>query len=112
MCYNDEWFLSIITGPDLPLQLVSHSMVSLGEGQAILGGNSENLYNKRIFYISCSQLICDVSTLSQELLAQRGSFVAIPIPDSISGCISESESWIFSQNFSLQMWLVKYSGFQ
>ena len=85
-------FLPIFAGPDLPISLDGHSMVTLGFGQAILGGRSDNNeYQKNIYHYKCSQQICAITTLDQELSIGRAWFVAIPIPDSVSGCISDSK---------------------
>ena len=84
--------LVIIAGPDLPTALDGHSMVSLGLGQAILGGIDDNaVFQNRIYHITCSQQICMVSNMNLELSILRAFFVAIPIPDSMSGCISQSK---------------------
>ena len=85
-------FLPILAGPDLPIALCYHSMVSLGFGQAILGGiDGNHIHQKNIYHFKCSQQICVITTLDQELSIQREGFVAIPIPDSVSGCISDSK---------------------
>ena len=67
-------------------------MVILGLGQAILGGiGSDNSPNK-IYHFTCYQQDCKISSLNQLLEVPRGWFhVAIPILDSISGCISDSK---------------------
>ena len=85
-------FLPIFAGPDLSIALRGHSMVTLGLGQAILGGHSGNGgYQKNIYHFKCSQQICAITTLDQVLSVPRGYFVAIPVPDSVSGCISDSK---------------------
>ena len=75
-------------------------MVNLGLGQAVLGGyNDLYAWQNKIYHVTCSQQICKISKLSQELKVPRESFVAIPVPDSVSGCISDSKfgcSYIFS----------------
>ena len=82
----------VFLGPDLPTPLFGHSMVPLGLGQAILGGSDDDLVSQRkIYHVTCSNQVCEMSTLSKELSVSRFSFVAIPIPDSISGCISDSK---------------------
>ena len=82
----------IPTGPDLPTAIKDHSMVSLGFGQAILGGeDNSGIHQTKIYYISCYLQICKISTLNQQLSVGRSGFVAIPIPDTISGCISHSK---------------------
>ena len=86
-------FLPIFAGPDLPIALADHSMVTLGLAQAILGGYDEydNEHQKNIYHFKCSQQICAITTLDQELSVPRGYFVALPVPDSVSGCISDSK---------------------
>ena len=84
--------IHVFLGPDLPIPLFGHSMVPLGFGQAILGGSDTYLVSQRkIYHVTCSKKVCELSTLSKELSVSRFSFVAIPIPDSISGCISDSK---------------------
>ena len=75
-------------GPLLPIPLESHSMVKLGKGQAILGGKSNIVYQSKIYSMSCSNRNCIISSLNRELSVSKGYFVAIPIPDKISGCIT------------------------
>ncbi len=70
-------------------------MVALGLGQAVLGGLSSYEVQKKIYLITCSEQNFIISMLSQELSIRRSNFVAIPIPDSMSGCISNSEFWLF-----------------
>ena len=69
-------------------------MISLGLGQAILGGIDDNdVVQNRIYHITCSQQTCKVSILNKELSVPTGWFVAIAIPDRMSGCISQSKFW-------------------
>ena len=85
-------FLPIFAGPDLLIELAGHSMVTLGFGQAILGGfNDVKTCQSKIYHYTCSQQICKIFKLSQELKVPRRYFVAIPILDNISGCVSESK---------------------
>ena len=70
-------------------------MVPLGLGQAILGGDGDGDYHTEIYHLTCSQQICQILLLNQELSFPREYFVAIPIPDAISGCISESKVLYF-----------------
>ena len=75
-------------------------MVSLGLGQAILGGIDDNyVVQNRIYHITCSQHICMVSKMNKELSVPRAFFVAIPIPDSMSGCISQSKFGFIVKHF-------------
>ena len=72
------------------MTLIDHSMVRLGKGQAILGGwsfdNSDS--QAKIYLMGCSNRNCIISLLDRELSIPRQDFVAIPIPDTISGCIT------------------------
>ena len=70
------------------LPLNGHSMVRLGKGQAILGGNRNGDFQTKIYSMGCSNRNCIISLLNRELSVPKGSFVAIPIPDTISGCIT------------------------
>ena len=65
-------------------------MVRLGKGQAILGGRSysNDVYQAKIYSMTCSSRNCIISLLDRELSVQKDRFVAIPIPDTISGCIT------------------------
>ena len=85
-------------GPLLPIPLASHSMVRLGKGQAILGGWSSNgTYQAKIYSMTCSNKNCITSLLDRELSVQKDRFVAIPIPDTISGCITGGKKY-FKKN--------------
>ena len=70
-------------------------MVTLGFGQAILGGEGNGDYQRKIYHMKCSDHVCIISVLTKELSVPRGGFVAIPIPDSMSGCISGSKCGYF-----------------
>ena len=86
--YN--YFSSDITGPDLSIRLLGHSMVPLSNGQAILGGinfKHQNEWNPNIYFLTCSNLECNIQTMTQTASFLATSFVAIPIPDDMSGCI-------------------------
>ena len=82
-----------ISGPLLPKPLEFHSMVRLGKGQAILGGWSNGDYQAKIYSMTCSNRNCIVSLLDRELSVPKGYFVAIPIPDTISGCITGGKKY-------------------
>ena len=79
----------MISGPELSETLSGHSMVVLGLGQAIIGGKNNGEYTKIIYHLECSQGDCFISKIQSELSNSRGMFVAIPIPDFLSGCIYE-----------------------
>ena len=80
----------IVTGPELPIALYGHSMVPLGFGQIIIGGTSNgNNVQSKLYFLTCTTGNCVISTLVQELSVPRSAFMAIPISDTISGCISD-----------------------
>ena len=87
----------VILGPDLPITLLYHSMVPIGLGQAIIGGaqtvihNTAKYHQKNIFFVTCSNRNCIVTTLSKELSNPLSLFAAIPIPDSTARCISRGK---------------------
>ena len=58
--------------------------------------DSNNVQQSKIYHMRCSHYICEVLILDKELSVPRDSFVAMPIPDHMSGCISESK---FVTNF-------------
>ena len=94
-----NWFFFQISGPLLPLILEYHSMVRLGKGQAILGGSgipsesSDHVYEAKIYSMTCSNRNCIISLLNRELSVPKGQFVAIPIPDTISGCLTGGKKY-------------------
>ena len=69
-------------------------MVSLGKGQAIIGGLSSNVYQAKIYSMTCSNRNCIISLMNRELSVQKAAFVAIPIPDTISGCITGGKNYL------------------
>ena len=78
-----------IPGPLLPKRLGGASMVRLGKGQAILGGRVHTEpYQTKIYSMTCSNRNCIITLLNKELTVPKKAFVAIPIPDKISGCIT------------------------
>ena len=98
--WTSHYFFFIFAGPDLPIELQGHSMVLLGLGQAILGGKGANfVFRNEIYHFTCYQQDCTISLLEQLLETPRAYFVAIPIPDSISGCISDSKFGFFHYLF-------------
>ena len=90
--------------------LFKHAMVQLGNGQAIIGGAGEGepLVQFKIHLLNCMSRNCSISTLIQELSVPREYFLAIPIPDTIAGCITggkkclqkESDSFVILSLFS------------
>ena len=90
--YN--YFSSDTTGPDLSIPLLGHSMVPLSNGQAILGGTffiygimDQVEWNPNIYFLTCSNLECNIQTMAQTASFLATYFVAIPIPDDMSACI-------------------------
>jgi hypothetical protein len=82
----------------LPIPLDSISMVRLGKGQAILGGESDgSIFHANIYSMDCSNRNCIISLLNRKLSDPKSSFVAIPIPDTISGCITGGNIQISSK---------------
>jgi hypothetical protein len=73
------------------MELFRHSMVQLGNGQAIIGGTGGGYIQANIHLLNCMNRICSISTLSQELSVPRQWFLALPIPDTITGCISQGK---------------------
>ena len=70
------------------MKLERHAMVQLGNGQAIIGGYGNGIIQAKIHLLHCMNINCAISTLNQELPVPRQMFLAIPIPDTIAGCIS------------------------
>ena len=99
LIYSQSKYIYFQTsGPSLPIALTYHSMVRLGKGQAILGGQSiNNVYQAKIYSLTCSNRNCIISLLDRELSVPKGYHVAIPIPDTISGCITGGKK-IFQKN--------------
>ena len=85
--FRDFTFLLFI-GPKLPMRLYRHAMVQLGNGQAIIGGFGSGTLNDKIHLFSCMNRNCSIHQLDQVLAVPRFWFVAIPIPDTLSGCIT------------------------
>ena len=77
-----------VIGPKLPMRLDRHAMVQLGNGQAIIGGFGNGDYQDKIHLFSCTNNNCFIHQLDQVLSLPRNRFVAIPIPDTLSGCIT------------------------
>ena len=78
-------------------------MVPLGEGQVIMGGladfdiiDNEFVIQNKMYLIVCANRLCVLSPMNQELSIHRRFFIVIPIPDAISGCISNGK--VFCHN--------------
>ena len=81
----------------MPIPIYGHteSIVSLGKGQAFIGGATENGFQKNIYFLGCSNRNCQFSVLNKKVSVPRDFFVAIAIPDQLSGCISSGKKLIF-----------------
>jgi hypothetical protein len=86
-----------VEGPLLPIPLKGHKMVRLGKGQAILGGSYIEKYQAKIYSMTCSNRNCIISLLDRELSVPRANFVAIPIPDTISLCITGGKNYFMKK---------------
>ena len=75
-------------------------MVKFGKGQVILQAWYD-IFN--IYSMTCSNRNCLISLLNKGFEAYYMNFVAIPIPDKMSGCLAEGKhdfktdvDWIYS----------------
>ena len=100
---KDYTFLSF-TGPKLPISLFRHAMVQLGNRQAIIGGFGNGIFQDKIHLFSCTKRNCSIHQLDQVLSLLRQKFVAIPIPDTLSGCITGGKIFhkIYHANLQLE----------
>ena len=92
-----------ITGPKLPMGLLGHAMVELGNGQAIIGGGVSGIIQDKIYLFSCTNRYCSIHHLDQILSLPRYQFVAIPIPDKLSGCITGGKIFHKIYHVNLQL---------
>ena len=72
------------------MPLFYHSMVRLGKGQAILGGQNQVAMQAKIYSMTCSNKNCIISLLDRELSSPKYAFVAIPIPEYRKNCNSKA----------------------
>ena len=84
---RDCKFISF-TGPKLPMSILRHAMIQLEKGQAIIGGYGNGNIQEKIYLFSCLARNCSIHQLNPGFSVPRYLFVAIPIPDSLSGCIT------------------------
>ena len=70
------------------MDLTRHAMVELGNGQVIIGGYGNGNWQDKIYLFSCKDRSCSIHQLDQILSLPKYFFVAIPIPDKLSGCIT------------------------
>ena len=80
----------------MPTPIYGHgeSVVSVGNGQAFIGGATNNGLPSKVFLLKCSNRHCTFSLLNKDVSIPRSFSVVIPIPDQISGCISSSECYL------------------
>ena len=92
------------------MRLESHAMVQLVNGQAIIGGYGDREYGDpeydtdyqdKIYFFSCMNRNCSIHQLRQELSVPSAQFVAIPIPDTLSGCITGGKK--FQKNYPVRL---------
>ena len=89
-----------------------HSMVSLGLGQAIIGGlDDSSNEQKKIYFINCFNRDCILTTLSKELSDPLFGFVAIPIPDITAACISKGNMFNLRMKVSSNVFEIWYFHF-
>ena len=87
------------------MRLFRHAIVQLGKGQALIGGGLPNGgYQDKIYLFSCMNKDCSIHQLDQVLAMPRLWFVAIPIPDTLSGCITGGKIFhkIYHANLQLE----------
>ena len=100
--------LYVFTGPKLPMSLFRHAMVQLGNRQAIIGGFGNGDFQDKIHLFSCMNKNCSIHQLDQILSLPRYWFVAIPIPDTLSGCITGGKKFHKTYPVSLQLLTLSY----
>ena len=83
-------------------------MVQLGNGQAIIGGIGNGKVQEKIYRFSCMNRNCSIHQLDQVLSLPRYMFVAIPIPDTLSGCITGGKKFHKTYPVSLQLLTLTY----
>ena len=86
------------------MRLDRHAMVQLGNGQAIIGGFGNKKSQDKIYRFSCMNRNCSIHQLDQVLSLPRDWFVAIPVPDTLSGCITGGKIFhkIYHANLQLE----------
>jgi hypothetical protein len=77
-------------------------MVQLGNGQAIIGGYGNEGFLDKIQLFRCMNRNCSIQQLDQELSMPLFQFVVIPIPDTLSGCITGGKKFHKIYQVSLQ----------
>jgi hypothetical protein len=89
------------------MSLYRHAMVQLGNGQAIIGGFGNGIFHDKIYLFSCMNKNYSIHQLDQVLSLPRYWFVAIPIPDTLSGCITGGKKFskIYHANLHMKTYL-------
>ena len=70
-------------GPALSKGIYGQSIVEDGENLYMIGGYSNDGFQKEIQRLTCTSGTCNWTTLTQELKVARSHFVAIPVKDSV-----------------------------
>ena len=98
-CFSAKIAFFQTSGPFLPEpSYLGVEMVRFGKGQVILQGGGYGIFN--IYSMTCSNRNCLISLLQTALLntgletyyMTPNHFVAIPIPDKMSGCLAEGKN--------------------
>ena len=87
---------SFFEGPTLPKKLALHATIRNGYDLIAIGGFTENpkissklfppTFSGSLFKLKCWNHVCRWEMLTQELKVPRGSFSAIPVPDTFIEC--------------------------
>ena len=85
------------------MRITKHAMVQLGNGLAIIGGYGNGNVQDKIHLFSCTNRNCFIHQLDQVLSLPRYMFVAIPIPDTLSGCITGGKKFHKIYHVNLQL---------
>ena len=85
------------------MSLDRHAMVQLGNALAIIGGYGDGDFQDKIHLFSCMNKNCSIHQLDQVLSLPREQFVAIPITDTLSGCITGGKKSHKTYPVSLQL---------
>ena len=89
------------------MSLHRHAMVQLGNALAIIGGYGGGDFPDKIHLFSCMNKNCSIHQLDQVLSLPREQFVAISIPDTLSGCITGGKKFskIYHANLHMKTYL-------
>ena len=85
------------------MRLFRHAMVQLSNGQAMIGGGDSGIVQEKIHIFTFLKRNCSIHQLDQVLSFPSGMFVAIPIPDTLSGCITGGKKFHKIYRVNLQL---------